>query len=644
MEITSSCVYCGVGCRLRYVVEGSKIVKALPDREDPVSEGSPCAKGLTIPDVVYKKRLLRPMIRENKDEEFEEVTWERAYEFMYEHVKDLDGREILFIPSGKTTNEDCYVMQKFARIALRTNNVDGCCSRLCHANTVRALRDAFGIDGSPSKFDDIYTRDLILIVGSNPASNHPVLFNKIVKARGRGTKIVCIVSTPNETSRVSDISVQVQPDTEVALINALTNSVIKKGGLSERAINVNGFGQLVSTVSDYTCDRVCPTCGIETELFQKLEEAVCSSKAFGLMHGMGLTQSKNGLLNVYASLNLVIVKDGKILSNRGEINVQGVGDMGCNPTGIISTFILKEELERAWGSDLTSEMGLNMIQSLYLSPVKAVFACDTNIAASLPDLDRLHRNLEKMFFVLLHHHENLTSKFANILLPIPMLVEGSGTITNGERRVRLVRKAAEPLGEAKPIWKIFKEFSRYFGVDRCFRYGNEKEVFEEICRLIPSYRSINVESVYDGHDGWALKDPSFMRYLPVHYEGREYARTSTRPYVLVTVRSPLHFLHDELTSLSPSLRREREELLEFCYMNPEDAKEKGISDGDRVSVQSVCGNIDARLKVDPLINRGLVKVFIHSEKLLVNRLVPLDYTSLTFTPNYKSISVDVRKA
>lgn len=642
MEVLSSCIYCGIGCRLKYVLEGERICKTLPDQSDDVSEGSPCIKGLTISDVVGERRLTKPMIREGKDDDFEEATWERAYQFIYEHVKDLDGREVLFIPSGKTSNENSYVMQKFARIALRTNNVDGCCSRLCHANTVRALRDAFGIDGSPSRFDDIYTRDLVLVVGSNPASNHPVLYNKIAKAKRRGTKVACIVSTPNETSAASDLSIQVQPDTELALINALTNSVIKKGNLSERAINVNGFGQLVSTVSDYTCDRVCPECGIDPRQFRALEEAVRASKAFGLMHGMGLTQSKNGIQNVYALLNLVIVKDGKMLSNRGEINVQGVGDMGGSPSGIISSFVMKGELERRWGTELTSEIGLNMIQALYLSPVKAVFACDTNIAVSLPDLNRLHENLRKMFYVLLHHHENYTMRFANVLLPIPMLIEGSGTITNGERRVRHVRKVAEPFGDAKPVWTIFKELSRCFGVERCFDYRDERQVFQEICELIPTYRSVDADKVYGGSDGWAVKDPPYMKYVPVHYEGREYARTSARPYVLVTVRSPSHFLHGELTSLSPSLRRGRN--VESCYMNPDDAKEKGISDGDAVTVLSTCGSVSTEAKVDPLVNRGLIKMYIHSERLLVNRLVPLDYTSVTFTPNYKSISVDVKRA
>ncbi len=643
MDVASTCIYCGVGCRLKYVVENERVVRTIPDHSDPVSEGSPCAKGLTISEVMYGNRLLNPLIREDKDEEFKGVAWAEAYRFIYDHVKDLDGREVLFIPSGKTTNENSYVMQKFGRIALHTNNIDGCCSRLCHANTVRAFQDVFGMDGSPSMFDDIYTRDLILIVGSNPASNHPVLFNKILKAKRHGAKMASIVSAPNETSMVSDFSIQIQPDTELALINALTNSVLRRGSIGNDAKRITGYEQLLSTVSNYTCQTICPICGIDPRQFGLLEDMVCSSSSFGLMHGMGMTQSKNGLLNVYSLLNLVIVKGGKILSNRGEINVQGVGDMGGQPSGFMPSIILRDTLERAWGAELSGELGLNMIQSLYITPVRALFACDTNISVSLPDLNRLHKNIEKMFVVMLHHHKNLTMRFANVVLPIPMLIEQNGTITNGERRIRRVQKVTGPIGEAKPVWLIFKELANYFSIGPCFPYESENEILEEIVNLVPAYESVRLDEINQGRDSWALKEPPFMKYMPVHYEGVEYARTSARPYVLVTVRSPLHFLHDELTSLAPSLRHGREDYAEFCYMNPQDAKEKGIFDGDFATISSICGSLDAKIKTDRLVQRGVVKMFIHSQKLLVNRLVPLDYTSATFTPNYKSIAIDVKK-
>ncbi|MGQ9514893.1 MAG: hypothetical protein ACUVTL_07600 [Thermoproteota archaeon] len=157
---------------------------------------------------------------------------------------------------------------------------------------------------------------------------------------------------------------------------------------------------------------------------------------------------------------------------------------------------------------------------------------------------------------------------------------------------------------------------------------------KKILILMHSYSSVNADEIYNRKDGWALKDP-FMKYMPSTTKGGKYARNSLRPYVLVTVRSPLRLLHDELTSLSPALRRGIEDYAEFFYTISDDAKAKSIVDGDKVMVLSIC--VYLRIVLDPSVNRGLVKIFIHSENLLVNRFVPLDYSSITFTLNYKSI-------
>jgi len=643
MKVLSSCVYCGVGCRLTYVVEEGRVVKILPDKTDPVSKGQPCSKGLTISEVAYKNRLTQPMVRPSKNAELRPVSWEDAYDAIVEGVKGLDGREILFVPSGKTSNEDAYVMQKFARAVLKSNNVDGCCSRLCHVNTITGLKQAFGIDGSPAKFEDIATRDCILILGSNPASNHPVLFRELLRAKKAGTKLISVVSISNETSKVCDLTAEIEPDTEVAFINCLIREVIQRGGLDALAKSVTGFEQLSLTVSGYTCERVCRICHVEPEVFFKIVEAVSSSAHFGIMHGMGLTQSKNGLANVYSLLNLLTVKNGKLLSNRGEINVQGVGDMGCNPAGVLPSAVMNDILERKWKTDLPREMGLNMIQALYLTPVKAAFLCDVNIALSLPDLDKLHDRLRKMFVVMLHHHHNATMDFADVVLPIPMLFESTGSITSGERRVRFVRKVAEPVGKAKPAWVIFKELSERLGRAESFQYSSSKEILKEVVSIIDPFHSVDAERLYEGEDQWPLKEPLFRRYMPVDFEGTAYSRSPNYPYVLVTVRSPLHFLHDDLTSQATSLMHGGQ-YIEFCYINPDDARDLGVADGDQVAITSPSGRITVGAKTDPTQKKGVVKLFIHSEKLMVNKLVPLEYTSGTFTPNYKAISVSVVKA
>jgi predicted molibdopterin-dependent oxidoreductase YjgC len=642
MEILSSCVYCGVGCRLTYVVEEGRVIKILPDRTDPVSKGQPCSKGLTISEVAYKNRLTQPMVRPNKNAELRPVTWGEAYDAIAEGVRGLDGREILFIPSGKTSNEDAYVMQKFARVVLKSNNVDGCCSRLCHVNTITGLRQTLGTDGSPAKFEDIATRDCILILGSNPASNHPVLFRELLRAKKNGTKLISVVSIPNETSRVTDIAAEIEPDTEVAFINCLIREIIQRGGLDPLARSVTGFEQLSLTVSKYTCERVCEICRVKPEVFFRIVEAVSSSAHFGIMHGMGLTQSRNGLANVYSLLNLLTAKNGKLLSNRGEINVQGIGDMGCNPTGVLPSPVMNDELEKLWNTTLSKEMGLNMIQALYLTPVKAAFLCDVNIALSLPDLDKLHDNLRKMFVVMLHHHRNATMNFADVVLPIPMLFESMGSVTTGERRVRLARKVAEPVGEAKSAWVIFKELSEKLGHAESFPYSSSKEILKEVASIVDPFHSVNVERLYEGEDQWPVKEPLFRRYMPVDFEGTAYQRSPNYPYVLVTVRSPLHFLHDDLTSQATSLMHGGQ-YIEFCYLNPDDARDMEVSEGDQVTITSPSGRITVGAKTDPTQKKGVVKLFIHSEKLMVNKLVPLEYTSGTFTPNYKAVSVSVVK-
>jgi len=642
MEVLSSCVYCGVGCRLTYVVEEGRVIKILPDRTDPVSKGQPCSKGLTISEVAYKNRLTQPMVRPNKNAELRPVTWKEAYDAIVEGVKGLDGREILFIPSGKTSNEDAYVMQKFARVVLKSNNVDGCCSRLCHVNTTTGLKEAFGIDGSPAKFEDIATRDRILILGSNPASNHPVLFRELLRAKRGGTKLISVVSIPNETSKVCDLTAEIEPDTEVAFVNGLIREVIHRGALDALAKSVTGFEQLSLTVSKYTVERVCEICRVNPETFFEIVEAVSSSEHFGIMHGMGLTQSRNGLANVYSLLNLLTVKNGKLLSNRGEINVQGVGDMGCSPAGVLPSVVMNDVLEKMWKTDLSSKMGLNMIQALYLTPVKAAFLCDVNIALSLPDLDKLHDNLRKMFVVMLHHHRNATLDFADVVLPIPMLFESMGSVTTGERRVRLARKVAEPVGKAKPVWVVFKELSEKLGRAESFQYSSSKEILKEVASIVDPFHSVNVERLYEGEDQWPVKEPLFRRYMPVDFEGTAYERSPNYPYVLVTVRSPLHFLHDDLTSQATSLMHGGQ-YIEFCYLNPDDARDMEVSEGDRVTITSPSGRITVGAKTDPTQKKGVVKLFIHSEKLMVNKLVPLEYTSGTFTPNYKAVSVSVVK-
>jgi predicted molibdopterin-dependent oxidoreductase YjgC len=639
MQIKSVCVYCGCGCNLVYVVDKGMIKKVLPDKTDDVSEGKPCIKGLTIHEVVSHGRNIYPMIRKNKKAAFRKVSWDKAYEFIYRHTNDLAPEEVFFAPSGKITNEDNFVIEKFARIAYGTNNVDNCCSRLCHRATVQALINVYGNGAIPYKMNDVYGIDTLMIIGSNPASNHPVLFDKIVK---KVRKIISIQTITNIISEHADLSVTIQPGTEVVLLNGVMNLLIKKKAYDAKAKFIEGFNELCEVVGKFDTATVCKFCGLKARRLEELSEAIEKSKHFGAIHGMGITQHVNAIENVHSLLNLLMLKNGKLLSCRGEINVQGAGDMGCAPDILpIDSFAKAGALEKVWKTRVPTEKGKNIMEALLISPVKAAFLSSFNPAQSMPNLDEVHKNLNNMFLVCMDSYKNLTARFADVILPTPILIERVGTITNGERRIRFVRRVIEPAGESKPEWKIVKEFSHRFGCQSHFNYKSEKDIFKEIVSIIPAYKNVRTDSVYAGKDAWADKLIKFFRFMPEEFEGTEDVRSKKYPLILTTFRSAYHFLTGEMTSKSKTLNKTPDG--PYCYMNKHDAARLKIKDNAMVKVTSYVSSIKVRVKISDRIPAGIVAMHFHFEKLLVNKLFPTQFDEETFTPNYKMIAVNIER-
>jgi len=641
--IPSICAYCGCGCRLLFQVENGRIVKVFPDRADDASEGIACIKGLTLHESVGsgEGRILQPLLRENKDEPFKEASWDEAYHFIHEHTKDLAPSEVFINASGKITNEDCYVTQKFARIAYKTNNIDACCARLCHVTTVQGLENCFGSRAAFSKMDDVYGVDCLFIVGSNPASNYPVLHNRILKAKRKGMKVVSSQAVYNVTAKFSDVSLLIYPGTELILLNGIMNALIHQGTYDKSAEEVEGFERLRRVVELYSIDFVRQACGVDLEQLNQMIDHIANAKSLGIIHGMGLTQHVTGSENVHALLNLMILKNAQLLSLRGEINVQGVGDMGCLPdrlpTGPLATARL---LEEKWGAELPLGKGKTIVEAFLISPTKAAFISGMNAALSLPNLNTVHKNLRNMFVVVLDHYFNLTSTFADVVLPTPILFERNGTITNGERRIRPVRKVVEACGQCKPEWQVFKDLAKLFKCEKYFNYTEAEEITQEIVDVVPAYGQIDVTSVYAGSDGWPEKRILFKRFMPEHFEGVEDIRSDKYPLILTSFRSQHHFLTGEMTNKSKTLMGFREG--PYCYLSQMDAQRLGIATGDTVEVSSSAGSITCGAQIDESIPMGRVGMHFHFEQLLVNKLFPTQFDEKTFTPNYKMVAVNVK--
>jgi len=595
-------------------VDSGKLVKVAGVDSDDVSEGKPCVKGLTLHEVFGSSegRLLKPMLRRTKDAELEEVSWEQAIAFIGERIEAMDADEILFNLSGKVTNEDNYAILEFAKKKFKRPNIDSCCGRLCHATSVRAMQRTFGIGANPWYMKDVYNTDCLFVIGSNPASNYPALFDKIMKARKeKGLKLISVQPMMNLTSKAADFALKINPWSEAVLLGAIINNLIETKSYSSECEAFEGFANVRKSVSKARAKDAIEACGITADEFGELIEMVKSADNLGVIHGMGITQDDNAMPNLYNLLNLVMLKNGRLLSARGELNVQGAGDVCIVERG-----------------------GKDIVEALLLRPVKAAFICGFNPAQSMPNLDEVHRNLKKMFIVQMESYSNLTTEFADVVLPTPTIAERAGTITNGERRMRLMRKAVEPMGESKPEWMIMKMLGGE-------QFESEKQILKKIVKNVEAYSGINVDEVYEGKDCWADKEVKFRRFNTRTLEAVEDIRSEKYPLILITFRSPHHFLTGELTSKSKTLRKSKDGA--YIYISAEDAKKIGVDDGERVKVTSIASSLDAEVKISEKFSAGVVGAHFHFKELLVNKLFPNKFEKETHTPNYKSVAVRIKK-
>ena len=582
------------------------------------------------------------MIRKGK--RLVKTTWSEALRKVVIEMRKFAPEEVFFGTSGKITNEDNFVIQKFARLIVKTNNIDNCCARLCHTPTVAGFKDCLGIGASPGYLSDIEKLDCLLIIGSNPASNHPIAFNRILRMKKKGGKIINVTPIYSETAKLAaDISLQIAPGTEVAFLNGLMNKIIEEGEYSKAAAKIEGFQSLIKTVKPYSLARVSQICHLDLGQLHKAIKVITASRSFGVMHGMGLTQHVNGIENVHSLVNLALLLNGKIVTGRGEINVQGGGDMLGNPLPLqFSSAVDINKLERRWSKELPKAKGMNLVEAIALGRAKMVFISAFNPAHSLPDLNRIHKNLRKIFLVQIESYFNLTSKFADIILPSPLLFERQGTITTGERRVRLVRQVIKPAGLAMPEWKIYGQIAKKLG-DACLKYKGIKDITKEIKELINDYRKIDVEQLYAGRDQFASKEIKFRKFMPEKFEGADEIRSKKYPYILFTFRSRFSFLTDEMTGKSKTLRKLAAKDNRSFFVNPEDAKKEQLANGAKIKVVSSAGVAKGLVRISQEVPQGFIGAHFHSDKLLINRLFDLQFDEETFIPNFKVAAVNLKK-
>jgi formate dehydrogenase alpha subunit len=673
--VTTTCAYCGVGCSLDVNVRDGEVVSIDPAIDGPSNLGHTCVKGRFAHQYARASdRLTQPMMRRT-DGTWRDASWDEAMGFVADKmtaIKQKHGKDaIAFISSSRCTNEENYILMKLARAALGTNNIDNC-SRVCHSPTSFGMIQSLGESGGTNSFADIDLTSCIFLTGANPTEGHPVVGARMKEARLRGAKLIVADPRRIELATMADVFLQLRPGTNVALYNGLAH-VIVRDNLVDRAFldaRVDGREAYLEFLKAYDPKKVESITGVPAALVEKAAHLYASSSPAGIFYGLGVTEQAQGVSGVRCLANLALLTGnlGKpgAGSNplRGQNNVQGSSDVGALPTYLtmyrkMEDDVVRKEFEAKWGRPIDPARGLmipEMFDRACSGELKAMYVFGEDIAQTDPNVHHVEAALRALELVVVHDiFENATAKFAHVMLPGSSFLEKTGTFTNAERRVQLVREAVKAPGNARRDLDILFDLSKRLGYE--MPHAGPSDVMDEIAALTPPWRGISYERLGTQGLQWPVPDEKHTG-TPILYEER-FGTPSGRanlfavdweppgesasekfPFILITGRQLAHYNSGTQTRRTGNVELQPADLVEI---HPTDAAELGAKDGDLLEIESARGKVQTHACVTTRVAPGNVFLSFHFPEVKTNLLTSGNADPLTSCPEYKVTAVAVRK-
>jgi formate dehydrogenase alpha subunit len=672
---TTTCGYCGVGCTLDVRTAGDEVVEVRPNRSAPVNRGHACVKGRFAHGFVRSPdRLRQPLIR--RDGELVETSWEEAIghvggelrRIVAEHGPDA----VAAISSARATNEENYLMQKLMRVAVGTNNVDNC-ARICHAPSAAGLVASFGLSGGTNPFEDFDRADVFLLCGSNPTEAHPVVGARIKQRVIAGARLVVVDPRRIELAGYADVHLRPRPGTNVAVFNGLAAELIRTGRIDEAFVadRTEGFDELRDLLSAYTPDAVEEISGVPAADLAQAAALYGDGAARAIVWGLGITEHAHGTEGVRTLCNLAALTGSVGTAEgcganplRGQNNVQGASDMGAMPDVLpgyqkVADPDIGARFEAAWGTPVRPERGLRipeMFDAAIAGRLKALIVFGEDIVQTDPDSTHVRAAIDACELVVSHEiFLSETAALADVVLPAASFLEKDGTFTNFDRRVQRVRPALPPPGEAKPDFDIINAVAGALGAD--LGCPSPADAYDEMASLTPTFAGISHRrldregpiawpcSSADGPGERRLYEDSFatatgraqLASIPYRPSGEQ--PSEDFPLLLVTGRRLEHYNAGTMTRRTGNLELVPEELLE---LNPADARELGVRDGDPVNVASPRGEIEVTADVTDRVSPGQAFMAFHFPEAAANLLTSQHADEATTCPEYKVTAVRVR--
>ncbi len=668
----TTCPYCGTGCEMLAGTHESKLVQVKPVMDAPVNKGHLCVKGRYAFEFVHAEdRVTKPMVRENGG--WRAVSWEEAINFTAARMRRIlaeygpDGLGVL--GSARATNEENYLAQKFARLVLRTNNVD-CCARVCHTPTAKAMKAILGTGAATNSYNDIEQAALIMLCGSNATENHPVIGARIKRAARKGAKLIVIDPRRIELAEYADIHLALRPGTNVLLFNAMAHTIVEEGLADKKFVaeRVKDYDVFCAFAAKFAPEKVAEQCGVSAQMIRTAARLYAKCEPGMCIHGLGMTEHSQGVEGVMCMVNLALLtgnmgKPGSGINPlRGQNNVQGSAHMGCDPESLTGGASLEAALpsfETAWHSKLSHAPGKNMLQMLDAADrgvLKGMWVIGYDILLTNANAESTRRALRGLDLVVVQDmFMNETAReFGTVFLPVVSSFEKDGTFMNAERRVQRLRKAVEPLGEAKADWEVICDLGKAMGHEKDFAFGSPGNVWAEIQTVWPGARGMAWERLdevgiqwpcpADGHPGTTiLHSTSFpigqqAALARVDYTPSPETTDAEFPFLLTTGRTLFQFNAGTMT------RRSTTQLLrpaDTLDMNPTDAAELHFNEGDWARIESRYGDAVLRIHLTPAVKPGQLFTTFHTVEGFVNEITSPQRDNIASTPEYKLTAVRV---
>ena len=688
-QVDSVCPYCGVGCQLTYHVKENRIL-FVEGRDGPANAGRLCVKGRYGLDYVqHRHRLTTPLIRKPGVEKhkdftvdpdawdtvFREASWEEVLDVAAKglrEIRDKHGkRSLAGFGSAKGTNEEAYLFQKLVRTGFGSNNVDHC-TRLCHASSVAALMEGISSGAVSNQVRDVAKAEVIFVIGSNTTNNHPVAATWMKNAARAGTKL--IVADPRRTGLAPYAShyLQFNPDTDVALLNAMLHVIIEEGLVDEAFIRdrTEGYEALVENVKNFSPEAMAPICGIDAETIREVARLYATSKASMVMWGMGISQHVHGTDNARCLIALVlstgqIGKPGSGLHPlRGQNNVQGASDSGLIPMVFpnyqaVANHEAKQRFEELWGVELDPDPGLTVVEIMQAAKrheIRGMYIMGENPAMSDPDVDHAREALAALDHLVVQDiFLTETAYLADVVLPATAWPEKDGTVTNTDRMVQLGRKALEPPGDAREDLWIINEMARGIGLD--WNYSHPREVFEEMRLCMDTIAGITWDRlerdscvtypcVKEGDPGQPVMfvdgfptPTGRAKFVPADLISADERPDEQYPMVLITGRQLEHWHTGAMTRRASVLDYIEPEPV--ASVHPLDLDQLGVAPGGTITIESRRGKVSLYARADDGTPRGAVFVPFCYYEAAANKLTNPVLDPVGKIPEFKYCAIRV---